>query len=335
MSYRAPFWSPSHADAILFDWDGVIADTSLDFSEIRQKYYGGRRAMLLEDADELSPDMRAALMRDLREVEMRGARAATPVPGIFKILSWVREHGVPWAVVSRNSKDSILEAARTISVGLPRVVRSRDDGARVKPDPSALIETCDLLGVSPNQTLLIGDYIYDMIGARRAGMRGALVRGELEPDWADWLERSYRSMDEMYGDLLAPVEIVPWEYQETVERNGTEFLRFAHSVALLPPQEATSDMGCWLTRAASLGVGTFVIPRREFSPAMWKRNQTLDAACMGLGLPDALRCFLASRFPFASVVEADDVRGAVSPPEDPDHIEGFLLGIMGRSDYAG
>ncbi|MDR0653381.1 MAG: HAD hydrolase-like protein, partial [Synergistaceae bacterium] len=32
------------------------------------------------------------------------------------------------------------------------------------------------MGASPSQSLLIGDYIYDMMGARRAGMRGVLVR---------------------------------------------------------------------------------------------------------------------------------------------------------------
>ena len=333
MSYKAPFWSPSDADAILFDWDGVIADTSLDFSEIRQKYYGGRRAMLLEDAAGLSPDMRAALMSDLNEIEMRGARDAVTVPGIFKILSWVRERGIPWAVVSRNSRDSIFEAARTIGVDLPRVVRSRDDGSSVKPDPSALVETCGLLGVPPNQALLIGDYIYDMIGARRAGMRGVLVRGAFEPDWAEWLECSYGSMDEMYEDLLSPVEAVPWEYRETVGRHGAEFLRRAHAIALpLPP--GTADMGCWLTCAASFGVGTFMVPRRAFSPAMWKENQTLDVACMGLDLSDAIRRFLAPRYPFASVEEADGGL-AVLPPENPDRIEGFLLDIMSGSNHAG
>jgi HAD superfamily hydrolase (TIGR01509 family) len=329
MSYRAPFWSPSCADAILFDWDGVIADTSLDFSEIRQKYYGDRRAMLLEDAGQLSSDMAAALMSDLREIEMRGAREAEPVPGIFEILDWVREMGIPWAVVSRNSRDSIFEAARTIGVELPEVVRSRDDGSRVKPDPSALIETCELLGASPCQTLLIGDYIYDMIGARRAGMRGVLVREEFDHDWTQWLERSYGSMSELRSDLLSPADIVPWEYQETVGRHGTEFLRFAHSLAL--PVAATADICGWLISAASMGVGTFVVPRAVLSPAMWKKNQSFDPAYMGLDLSDAIRRFLAVRYPFVSVTEAGDAIFAESPPENPDYIESFLLGIYERN----
>jgi HAD superfamily hydrolase (TIGR01509 family) len=327
MSYRAPFWSPSHADAILFDWDGVIADTSLDFSEIRQKYYGGQRAMLLEDADKLPPGMAAALMSDLREIEMRGAREAKPVPGILEILDWVREKGIPWAVVSRNCRDSIFEAARVIGVDLPSVVRSRDDGSRVKPDPSALVETCELLGIPPCQTLFIGDYIYDMIGARRAGMRGILVREKFKPDWTQWLERSYGSMSELYADLLSPVDIVPWEYQDTVRKHGADFLRFAHSTALPLPAGTTADMCGWLIHAASMGVGTFAVPRIVLSPEMWKRNQSLDPAYMGVDLSDAIRGFLAVRYPIVAIAEAGEVVCAASPPEDLDCIESFLLNL--------
>ncbi|MDR0653382.1 MAG: HAD family hydrolase [Synergistaceae bacterium] len=140
MAFNAPFWSPSGASAILFDWDGVIADTRLDFSDVKSKYYGERRVMLLEDACTLAPERRDALMRDLEEIEVTGARGATLVPGIDKILEWVEAAGIPWAVVSRNCRKSILTAAETIGMKLPSVLLSRDDFSPVKPDPRALRE---------------------------------------------------------------------------------------------------------------------------------------------------------------------------------------------------
>ncbi|MDR3076214.1 MAG: HAD family hydrolase, partial [Synergistaceae bacterium] len=202
MAFSSPFWSPSEASAVLFDWDGVIADTKLDFSGVRQKYFGDRPAMLLEDARTLPPELREALMRDLEELEVRGARNAALVPGVSKILEWVKSAGIPWAVVSRNCRKSILTAAEMIGVKLPEIVRSRDDGERVKPDPAALREVCAALGADAGQTLLIGDYIYDMMGARRAGMRGVLVRNEIRDGWDDWLECHYKSMDEFYDALV-------------------------------------------------------------------------------------------------------------------------------------
>ncbi|MDR1884709.1 MAG: HAD-IA family hydrolase [Synergistaceae bacterium] len=325
MSFSLPFWSPAHADAILFDWDGIIAETRLDFSGIREKYYGARRAMLLEDARTLAPESRAGLMRDLEELEMRGARDAHPVPGISEVLGWVRSHKIPWAVVSRNCRGSIMEAARNIAVELPRVVRSRDDGTSVKPDPAALLETCRELGVPPSRTLLLGDYIYDMIGARRAGMRGALVRKRSEPDWEPWLELSYSSMDELYRELVSPSDITPWEYQEVCRGHGREFLRFAHKTALRLPADPAPDICAWLVRAASLGVGAFVVPDAELSPESWRKNQSFDPACMGLRLQDAIRSFLEVRYPFASVL-GDGGRG-VDAPEDARELEAFMTGL--------
>ena len=128
MSFRAPFWSPSQASAVLFDWDGIIAETRLDFSGIRAKYYGNSKAMLLEDSHTLDDDRRASLMRDLEELEVRGAMTADSVPGIAQTLEWVGGNNIPWAVVSRNCKKSIHTAAEKIGITLPEIVLARDCG---------------------------------------------------------------------------------------------------------------------------------------------------------------------------------------------------------------
>ncbi|MDR1137305.1 MAG: HAD family hydrolase, partial [Synergistaceae bacterium] len=204
MAFKTPLWSPSQASAIIFDWDGIIADTRLDFSEIRQKYYGPGPAMLLEDSRFLRPSAREAMMSELEDTEVLGAEEATWINGARETLEWVNRARKPWAIVSRNCKKSIFTAAEALKMKLPAVVRSRDDGDCVKPDPRALLETCGLLSVSPAQTLLVGDYIYDVMGARRTGMRSALVREKIEPGWAEWLECSFPSMSDFLENLENP-----------------------------------------------------------------------------------------------------------------------------------
>ena len=87
MSIEKPFWHPSIASAFLFDWDGVVAETKLDFTAVRERYYGGRRAMLLEEASTLAPSDKEALMKDLCALEMEGAEKGGYSPGGFKIRS--------------------------------------------------------------------------------------------------------------------------------------------------------------------------------------------------------------------------------------------------------
>ena len=324
MAYAAPFWSPAQASAILFDWDGVIAETSLDFSPIREKYYGGRRAMLLEEAGTLPPDRREALMRDLEELEMEGAYRSHPVPGIEEVLAWVEERAIPWAVVSRNCRRSILAAAEATGVDLPAVVRSRDDGETVKPDPDALLETCAALGVPASQTLFIGDFIYDMIGARRTGMRGVLVRGKTEPDWTPWLECSYTSMHDLARELRNPSRMIPWEYQSVTSKHGTRYLEKTYRKTLEIPLDAGPDMATWVLSAASLGVGTFLLPNLTLTPELWKSSPAFDPSLMGQPLSCAVSRLLAARFPFAQASCAAEMERARETPHEARLLEEYL-----------
>jgi HAD superfamily hydrolase (TIGR01549 family) len=330
MTFKTPFWSPSQASAILFDWDGVIADTCLDFSEIRRKYYGLRPAMLLEDAHTLAHTAREAMMSELEDIEVRGAEKAVWVEGAQETLEWVTRARKPWAIVSRNCKKSSLTAAGALGMKLPDVVRSRDDGDCVKPDPRALIETCARLSASPAQTLLVGDYIYDVMGARRAGMRSALVRSGIDQGWTVWLECSFSSMGEFLKNLENPSDFVPWEYKETAEKFGRDFLRKAHEIFLPLPQSPRPSLDAWTARAASLGAGGFIVGDEIFSPDMWKRSPSFDIALMGFGMAETIGEFLRRRWPFASVVPADGNSGGdiVLPPPDADRLPEFLSSLI-------
>jgi len=329
MAFRSPFWSPSEASAILFDWDGVIADTRLDFSRIREKYYGDSPAMLLEDAHKLSPEDRSSMMLELEELEVEGAKRATFVPGISEILDWIEGAGIPWAVVSRNCKKSILTAAEVIGLKLPRIVRSRDDGDCVKPDPRALREACSMLGVSPARTLLVGDYIYDMMGARRAGMRGVLVRNKIGEDWKEWLECHYESMSGFYEELVKSTEITAWEYRDAFRQYGAEFLRSVSKIFLSLPSEASPGLDVWIASAASLGVGGFYAGDGIFTPELWRRNPCFEIANMGKTMEETIRGFLADRWPFAKVTREGGASAHMSPPRDAADLPEFLLSLVG------
>jgi Predicted phosphatase/phosphohexomutase len=52
---------------------------------------------------------------------MQGADAAEPVPGAVALLDWLDDRGTPWAVVSRNCRDSMDLAAKRAGSGCPRL----------------------------------------------------------------------------------------------------------------------------------------------------------------------------------------------------------------------
>lgn len=301
MSIRPPFWHPSVASGFLLDWDGVIADTKLDFSGVRERYYGGRRAMLIEDSSELCYEDKVSLMKDLYELEMAGAKNATAVPGAFELIHWLKSQSIPFCIVSRSCNESIRLSAETIGFELPEHVWSRDNQLYVKPDPRSLFEASESIGVAPCDCVLVGDFLYDLQGARRAGIRAVLVERE-EPEWNAWADVSYPKVTDFVEELGNPKPMAPWEYREIFTKRGEKWLNGAHELTLELPDSTSPTLDCWLARAAAFAVGEISVSKDSvLGPAEWKNNPSFDPSLMGDSLFSIAEKYLAPRFPMVRV----------------------------------
>lgn len=302
MSIKAPFWQPASMSGFLLDWDGVLAETKLDFSEIRRRYYGGRRALLLEEADTLPADERDSMMRELHELEMNGAEQSSAVPGALELLQWLDDAGAPYAVVSRNCHDSIKLAAEKSGIKLPRHVFSRDVGKWIKPDPRALTDAAEAIGVRAGECVLVGDFLYDLQGARRAGMRAVLVR-KPGHDWGQWCDVEYPELTDLVTSLKEPSPLAPWEYSEIVARKGEKWLDRVFNMTLTLPESTSPTLDCWLLRAAALGVGAIAVPADAWlGPEEWKHSPSFPISSMGKPLAEAALELLSSRYPLTRIV---------------------------------
>ena len=80
---------PAERGAFLLDWDGVLADTRLNFAPLRGKYFGGNTVPLLEAAATLPEPDRTELLAEIHKVEMEGAAAATAMEGAENLIAWL------------------------------------------------------------------------------------------------------------------------------------------------------------------------------------------------------------------------------------------------------
>ncbi|MDR1049306.1 MAG: HAD family hydrolase [Synergistaceae bacterium] len=195
---------PARAGAFILDWDGVLADTRLDFLPLRRKYFGGKIIPLIEAAEGLSPPERSEVLAEIRRVEMEGAERAVAVKGARELIEWLRAARRPWAVVSRNCRDSILLAAEKCGVALPPVLLSRED-PYAKPDPRVLALAAERLGVRLSDCVMVGDFIYDLQAAKNAGIPGVLVgsQGAEKREWEALADFSYATVEDFVRDLNA------------------------------------------------------------------------------------------------------------------------------------
>jgi len=298
---NGPYWHPVNQSAFILDWDGVLAETGLDFSPIYERFFDGKRVMILEEASKLPEARRELIYKAIYEIEMEGAKKARPVDGAPKLISWFERHNVPWAIVSRNARQCVELAAKVACIKLPSVVITRDDGL-LKPDPRVFLKASEMLGKTPFECVAVGDFLYDIVGARRASMRAILVRRAGEP-WREWADIACNEVFELVEMLENPHPLVPWEYQPVARQKGLRWLERAFSLTVKLPNENFFET---LLRLASWGVGSFCIPHGKLEADLWRRSPLLEPKLLWEPLDKAVELFLKVRFPLTRVTTGDE-----------------------------
>ena len=114
------------------------------------------------------------------------ADSIRPLPGAARLLAALTARQVPW-MIATSSRLATARLALPL-LGLPEdtVLVTRDMVHRAKPDPDLFLAAAALLGVEPRDAMVVGDSVWDLLAARRAGslgiglMSGGYGREELE-----------------------------------------------------------------------------------------------------------------------------------------------------------
>jgi phosphoglycolate phosphatase-like HAD superfamily hydrolase len=104
-------------------------------------------------------------------------RATTHLPTLFGAL---RSAGVQIAVITSDDRAPTLAALTWLNaIDDVSFIACADDGYPYKPAPEAIWAACEATGVSPSQTVMVGDSTTDMLMGERAGvgLRVAVLTG--------------------------------------------------------------------------------------------------------------------------------------------------------------
>ncbi len=172
--------------AILFDFDGTLTRPgSLDFQQLREELASPAGAPILEYIQGLPPDRRRHCLSVLDRFEMEGAVRSRPNHGAEELIRELQARRLPLAVVSRNSRAAVLRALENFpSIGPSDfdVIISRDDDVPPKPHPDGIRLAAGKMGVSAAETLVVGDFHFDIDAGRRAGSPTVfLTNGRMDP----------------------------------------------------------------------------------------------------------------------------------------------------------
>ena len=158
---------------IVFDLDGTLVDSRLDFEAMRHEMDLPAEMPILEALARLEPKHAARCREILQRHELAGAERATLLPGCRELIEKLHARGVKMAIATRNSREITAVTIARLSIPIDAVY-SRDDGP-VKPHPWAVEEACRSWGATAEEVVVIGDYRFDVECGRAAGCRTVLL----------------------------------------------------------------------------------------------------------------------------------------------------------------
>ena len=166
---------PFRLQAVIFDFDGTLTHPgALDFAALKREVGCPPDQFVLEWILALPEGtVRDAAAATLERFELQAADASAPNEGAEKVVHRLREAGLAVAVLTRNGRGAVERALRRFPTLTPTdftVVVTRDDGAVApKPAPDGVLHAAAAMGVPPEETLVVGDFLLDMRAGRAAG----------------------------------------------------------------------------------------------------------------------------------------------------------------------
>ncbi len=190
--------------AVLFDLDGTLVETHIDFPAMTRAMTQMARAAdvpadvtegkdilgLVEaaaaDVTERGGDgaaLRRMAFGRLEEMEVAGCAHPILLAGTHALLAGLVVRGTRVGVVTRNCRR--VAAGLLARFALPHhLLLTRDDVPVTKPNPEHLWEALRLLDVPASESAMVGDHWMDIQAGVRAGC--AVTLGVLGNNRADW-----------------------------------------------------------------------------------------------------------------------------------------------------
>ena len=179
---------------MIFDLDGTLVDSGLDFDAIRRDMGLPAGLPILESLEQIpAGSEKDRMLKVLHQHELTGAARATLYDGVREFLEWLDRRGICRAVLTRNSRESTEIVLDRLGLHFEMALTRED--APPKPDPTGLLTICDIWQMQPAHVLFCGDYVFDLEAGSRAGTRTMLFAPRELPDFvrqADHVLRSFR-----------------------------------------------------------------------------------------------------------------------------------------------
>jgi HAD superfamily hydrolase (TIGR01509 family) len=183
----------SQSPALLFDLDGTLIDSvyqhvlawhealeELDLSLAVWRIHrrigmsGGLLVQALgrEIGHRVTSEQAQKLQERHAAVYERYQASVQALPGARELLQHLSRAKVPYAIATSGLPGGARSALERLGIGPEVPVVTRREVQRAKPDPDLFLAAAQKLKVSIARAMVVGDSVWDLLAARRAGCLG-------------------------------------------------------------------------------------------------------------------------------------------------------------------
>jgi HAD superfamily hydrolase (TIGR01549 family) len=143
-------------------------------------------ALLRETGADFTAEKAAEVQRLHAEGYERQRGTVRPLPGAVALLRHLSSIGIPLAIGTSGTRRTAGHALGLLDLRPDVPVVTRDEVPYAKPDPHLFLAAASRLGVKAENSIVVGDSVWDMLAAQRARalgvglMSGGYGRDELE-----------------------------------------------------------------------------------------------------------------------------------------------------------
>lgn len=208
----------------LFDWDGVVIDSSNQHErswemlarEIGKplpedhfrRGFGMKNQLIIpqilqwtDDPDEIHQH---SLRKEALYREIIAREGIKPLPGVVALLGMLKERGVPCAVGSSTHRENIEVIFDSIGIrDCFQAVITAEDVSHGKPDPEVFVKSAEKIGVAPGNCVVFEDAHVGIEAALAAGSKVVAVATTHEIGELGQAHFAVRSLEEVDWDRFS------------------------------------------------------------------------------------------------------------------------------------
>jgi HAD superfamily hydrolase (TIGR01509 family) len=174
----------------IFDMDGTLTVGAHDFEHMRRELGLAPETPILEALNAMPLEQSAPLWQTLNELEFYYAGKASIMQGASELLEKLHAAGKQLAILTRNTMPVVEQTLQACAIDhfFPADQILDRDACVPKPSPDGINHLLDFWQADADDTVMIGDYLYDLEAGKSAGVATVHLDTRGNVDWSAYTD---------------------------------------------------------------------------------------------------------------------------------------------------